>query len=118
MVNKLYGLIFLLPLLPLLAAFGVHAAGAIAVDDDASTSVRDVGYGIGFGETREDAVRIALHQCRVAGHENCKVKVRFDKCGAYAASANYYGIGTGTTLARAESMAIEECGRSWCRVVI
>jgi hypothetical protein len=71
-MNKLYRLIFLLPLLPLLpllAAFGVHADGAIAVDDEAGTSVRDVGYGIGFGKSREAAAQNALRQCRAAGNE-------------------------------------------------
>ena len=80
-----------------------------------------MGAGSCFGlnaVTTQAAAREAMRQCRAAGNENCQVEVRFDPCGAYAVSSNYFGIGTGNSLARAERVALDGCGRSWCRVVL
>ncbi len=96
----------------------VFAAGAIAVDDDEGGTADEVGYGIGFGKTRDDAGKEALKKCREHGNESCKVKVRFDGCGAYAASKRYFGVGWGKTVAQAERAALEQCGRSACKVAV
>ena len=96
----------------------VYAAGAIAVDDEAGDSVDEVGYGIGFGATRDAAAREAIRKCRKDGNDYCVVKVRFDGCGAYAVSRRFYGVGWGKTLALAERAALQQCGRSTCRIVV
>lgn len=93
-----------------------HAAGAIAVDDEEGEG--EPGYGIVTGEnSRDEAGREALKQCKASGNENCKVVARFDTCGAYAASKQYYGVGWGATEKAAINMAKEQCGES-CRIVV
>lgn len=102
----------------LLAASGkLYAAGAIAVDDEQGED--EPGYGLIVGEdTREDAAREALKACRKSGNTHCKVVVRFDKCGAYATSKKYYGVGYGSSLKKAEAMALDACGNSRCEIKI
>ena len=101
----------------MMASSGAYAAGAIAVDDQEGDD--EPGYGIIVGaDSREEAGRDALKACRKSGNDSCKVVVRFDKCGAYAASRKYYGIGYGSSLRKAENMAIEACGNSSCKVLI
>ena len=41
----------------------------------------------------------------------------FEKCGAYASSAEKYGIGWGGSEADAKSKAMDQCGNGNCRVV-
>jgi hypothetical protein len=94
------------------------AAGAIAVDDEEGTKASEVGYGIGQGATRDAAAAAAVRECKKAGNANCKVVVRYDGCGAYAASKNYSGAGWGTSESAAKAKALEECGNSACRVVV
>lgn len=94
----------------------VYAAGAIAVDDEAGDE--EPGYGIYTGaDSREEAAKMALKQCKEAGNTNCKVVARFDTCGAYVASNEYYGVGWGTSANAAVKMAKEQCGAN-CRVVV
>jgi hypothetical protein len=95
-----------------------YGAGAIAVDDEAGDHPDDVGYGIGFGKSRDAAGVEAMKACRKDGNKNCVLKVRFDGCGAYAASKRYYGVGWGKTVKEAERKAIEACARSSCEVVV
>ena len=66
-----------------------YGAGTIAVDDEIGDHPDDVGYGIGFGESRDSAGTEAIKACRKDGKKNGTVKVRFDGCGAYAASKRY-----------------------------
>jgi hypothetical protein len=94
-----------------------RAAGAIAVDDEAGAKAEDVGYGIGSGDSREEAAADAKKQCKKAGNSDCKVVVRYDTCGAYAASKNYTGVGWGNSEGEAKSNALEACG-SGCKVVV
>lgn len=94
-----------------------YAAGAIAVDDEEGISASEVGYGIGQGATREAAAADALAQCKSSGNSSCKVAVKYDTCGAYAASKGYSGIGWGKTEAIAKKAALEECG-SGCKIVV
>lgn len=93
------------------------AAGAIAVDDEAGMKPSDAGYGIGSGSTRETAAVSAMAECKSAGNTACVVAVKYDVCGAYAASMNYSGVGWGNTLDDAESAALEACGKS-CKIVV
>lgn len=93
------------------------AAGAIAVDDEEGTKASEVGYGIGSGDTRDAAAADALKECKKAGNKGCKVAVKYDTCGAYAASKKYSGIGWGKSEEIAKSKALSECG-SGCRIVV
>lgn len=96
---------------------GAFAIGAIAVDDQEGDT--EPGYGFALEhDTKEQAQRAAMAECRKAGNKNCKVAVWFETCGAYAASKRYYGVGWGKTAARARDMALEKCGNSSCRIKI
>ncbi|BAE50600.1 DUF4189 domain-containing protein [Paramagnetospirillum magneticum] len=101
----------------LLGSVDARAAGAIAVDDEAGSKADEVGYGIGTGSSREEAGADAMRECKKAGNSNCKVAVRYDTCGAYAASKSYSGIGWGSSEGAAKSNALEACG-SGCKVVV
>lgn len=92
------------------AAIEARAAGAIAVDDEDGVAAKDIGYGVGSGSTRDEAGKNALAECKSAGNGNCHIAVRYDQCGAYAASSSNYGVGWGPTLKIAESKAKEACG--------
>lgn len=95
---------------------GAYAAGAIAVDDEAGEI--DAGYGIAVGlDTREEAAKEALKYCKEFGNTSCKVVARFDTCGAYVTSRDYYGVGWGGTKQAAVRMAKEQCGES-CKVIV
>lgn len=94
----------------------VHAFGAIAVDDSGD---EEPGYGFVTGaETRQQAERGALKQCREHGNENCKIVVWFKKCGAYAESKKRYGYGYGDTKAAAINGAMEGCGNNRCKLIV
>jgi len=93
------------------------AAGAIAVDDEAGSKAADVGYGIGTGATREAAGANSLVECKKAGNASCKVAVRYDTCGAYAASTEHSGTGWGSSESAAKANALEACGAG-CKLVV
>jgi hypothetical protein len=115
MSKLLFGVTVALGLL--FGAVQTQAAGAIAVDDEAGAKADEVGYGIGSGDTREEAAVEAKRQCKKAGNSDCKVVVRYDTCGAYAASSNYSGTGWGSSEAAARRNALDACG-SGCRIVV
>jgi hypothetical protein len=100
----------------LILPLGAFAAGAIAVDDQEGDT--DVGYGVGYGNSRDEAGRKAMTECKKAGNGECKVVVRYDKCGAYAASKNVFGIGYGRSEDVAKTMAMNECGNNRCKVLV
>ena len=103
-------------LIACLMPFGAYAAGAIAVDDEMG---EEPGYGIALGEdTQSDAAKTAMKNCRKVGNHECRVVVKFEKCGAYAASKKYFGVGTGSTKAKARDAALEECGNSNCKIIV
>ena len=92
------------------------AIGAIAVDDAEGD---DPGYGFVTGyDSKDEARKAALKECKNAGNDNCRLVVWFETCGAYAASEKYYGTGWGSTLAQAERKAVEDCGGKSCKVVV
>ena len=100
----------------MLLPLGALAAGAIAVDDEEGET--EPGYGFVVGaDSREEAGKQAMKECKKSGNTECKVVVRFDTCGAYAASKKYYGVGWGGTKEKAISMAMGKC-EGKCRVVI
>lgn len=101
----------------MLGSVDVRAAGAIAVDDEAGSKADEVGYGIGTGATREEAAADAKRECKKAGNSECKVVVRYDTCGAYAASKQYSGTGWGSSEGAAKANALESCGAG-CKIVV
>ncbi len=115
MIKSLFAAILALGLL--VGSMDARAAGAIAVDDEAGSKASEVGYGIGSGSSREEAAADAMRECRKAGNSGCKVAVRYDTCGAYAASKNYSGIGWGSSEDAATANALEACG-SGCKIVV
>ena len=93
------------------------AAGAIAVDDQEGQDPEDVGYGYSTGHaSRDEAGAAALRECRKEGNRSCKVAVRFDACGAYAASRRSWGIGWGSSESVARRNALSECDGN-CKIV-
>lgn len=103
-------------LLLLMSAGPVLAFGAIAVDDQEGVSASEVGYGVGWGNSRREAERNALEECRDAGNRSCRVAVWFETCGAYAGSRSHFQIGYGRTLRDAEEAALTDCPK--CRIVV
>lgn len=94
------------------------AAGAIAVDDDVATGAGDAGYGVGSGDTRDEAGAAALKACKKSGNDSCQIVVRYDKCGAYASSKKHAGIGWGNSEDVARTKAMSDCGNDNCKVVV
>lgn len=93
------------------------ATGAIAIDEQQGDD--EPGYGIAVGHDDKDtAQRAAMTECRKAGNNNCKVRVWFEGCGAYASSSKHYGIGYGKTLKVAEKKALDACGQGSCEVKV
>ena len=82
------------------------AAGAIAVDEE--LNVPSVSPVTGHATVR-DAGKAAMDQCTETGNYSCKVAVRFEQCGAYAASWRFSSVGTGATKAEAIAMAQRDC---------
>jgi len=107
----------LVVLASLILPLGAFAAGAIAVDDEEGEA--EPGYGVVTGAaSRDEAGKQALAECKKQGNKSCKVVVRFDKCGAYAASKKNYGIGFGGSEAAAKTKALEECGGGACKIIV
>jgi hypothetical protein len=99
----------------MLCPLSAHAAGAIATDDEESGAV----YALVTGAaSREDAGNTALAECRKHGGKHCKVLARFDRCGAYAASAgkHLYGAGWGDSAEVARASALAKCADRACKI--
>lgn len=112
-------IVMFLSVLPLFAVFvsNSFATGAIAVDD--AVGEKEPGYGlvVGFPD-KASAKAAALLKCKAMGNEDCKVEVWFENCGAYASSKNHSGIGYGSTLQKAETKALQECGSENCKIQV
>ncbi len=116
--SQLFAALLVAVLIPFgsLSATNVYAAGAIAVDDAVGD---EPGFGTSIGEdTQAEAAKAALKECKKAGNSDCRVVVRFEKCGAYAHSKKYFGVGTGSTKAKARENALAECGNSACKILV
>lgn len=115
-MHKLWGVLLLSAALVAPVAPAV-AMGAIAVDDEAGTKADEVGYGIGYGDTQDEAAGEAAGACISAGNTNCTIVSVFRGCGAYAASPTHFGVGQGDTPEAAINDALDQCGDG-CRVVV
>jgi len=98
-------------------SLSAQAAGAIATDDEEAGPISVYALVTGAA-SREDAGYSALAECRKNSGKHCKVMARFDRCGAYAASAEkrLYGVGWGDSADIARSMAIGKCGDRSCKL--
>lgn len=92
------------------------AFGAIAVHDSQGTSASEAGYGVGYGSSRHEAERNAMHSCERAGNDGCEIAVWYETCGAYVGDRVNFGIGYGRTKREAEEMALDNCPH--CRLVV
>ena len=95
------------------------AIGAIAVDDSYGDEPSGVGYGfVTLYGSKQEAAAGAMEACQGEGNTECKVVLTFQNCGAYAASRNNFGVGTGGTMAAAEKSALTNCGEAECMAVV
>jgi hypothetical protein len=92
------------------------AWGAIAVD--LQKADRSPYYGVGGGDSDEEAKTNAMKFCKEAGGQECKPVVAYQECGAYAASKKGGGYGINTTKKTAEAKAISGCDDDGCKVVV
>jgi hypothetical protein len=98
---------------------GASAWGAIAVDDDYGDDPSNSGYAlVTSAASRAEAAAEAMADCQAAGNSSCRVVLTFPRCGAYAASAQNYGIGTGNTVRQAEQRALSDCDGPGCRILV
>jgi hypothetical protein len=92
---------------------------AIAVDDTRGSPGSDAGYGVGTGNSADIANEEAMAACARAHNTQCVVKLTyFRKCGAYASSRGYYGVGTGPTEQSARASALNSCGHPGCQLTV
>ncbi|MEW6642672.1 MAG: DUF4189 domain-containing protein [Pseudomonadota bacterium] len=90
--------------------------GAIAVDLEKAD--RDPSYGVGGGDTEDEAKDNSLKFCKEAGGKACKPVVAYQECGAYAASRKSGGWGMNTTQKTAEAKALSGCDDDSCKIVV
>ena len=90
--------------------------GAIAVD--LTVIEKDPWYGVGGGDSEQEATDNAIKFCKEAGGTTCKVAVTYNQCGAYAASKSHGGWGKAPDKAGAEAQAISGCSNEHCKVVV
>jgi hypothetical protein len=76
-------------------------------------------HAFGSGDTRAEAEKAALTQCREEGAKRCAVRVAYTQCGAFAVSGSgkAWSWGTGATKRAAEKSAIGSCKGVSCEVV-
>jgi hypothetical protein len=87
--------------------------GAISVDTG-----DDPAYGVGGGDTKDDAGKNAQKFCASAGGKSCSTVLSYEQCGAYATSATSgVGKGTGATQKAAEAAAISDCKNADCTIL-
>ncbi len=93
------------------------AAGWGAISAEEVIGDKDPFWGVGGGNSKAEASKNSQKFCREAGGKKCEVLVTYQKCGAYAASKQYSGTGTGTTKKVAEQNALKVCNNRNCSVV-
>lgn len=91
--------------------------GAISVDT--KTHDTDSAYGIGGGNSKDEAEKNAQKFCAEAGGEKCTIVMSYQQCGAYALSKEHQGAGVGsaTTKKAAEDIAKGECKEDDCQII-
>ena len=92
--------------------------GVIALDTEKAE--REPYYGVGGGDTEEEALEAALGFCNEAGGVSCKALVSYEQCGALAVTGKgTAGWGKDTTKKLAEAQALSGCDDAEnCRIVM
>jgi hypothetical protein len=91
--------------------------GAIAIDTEKAE--KSPYYGVGGGDTEQEAVVNALKFCREADGKACKSMVTYQACGALAVTGKGdAGWGKGPTKKTAEAQAIAGCQNDLCKIVV
>ena len=90
--------------------------GAIAVDTEKAEKAP--AWGVGGGDTEQDATDAAMKLCKDEGGAVCKAAVTYEQCGALAVDGKgAAGWGKSPTKGGAEKQAIDGCGADSCSVV-
>lgn len=109
-----------------LCSASIFAAwGAIVVSDEQGEAADDTYYATWTdAPTEAEAVSRAMSTCRAdfrAGGlsaSGCRVVTTFKRCGAYAVNKKGFGVGASNLLSGAEKMALDQCARRDCQVVV
>ena len=90
--------------------------GAIALDTEKAE--KQPAWGVGGGDTEQDATDAAMKLCKDEGGAVCKAAVTYEQCGALAVDGKgAAGWGKGPTKAETEKLALTGCGADDCSVV-
>jgi hypothetical protein len=103
---------------PIATSLPARADGWGAISVDLAKAERDPSYGIGGGDSEDEAVGNAQKFCKEAGGSMCKMVVTYRQCGAYAASHTGGGWGREATKKTAEAKAISGCDADDCKLVV
>jgi Domain of unknown function (DUF4189) len=92
--------------------------GVIALDTEKAE--REPYYGVGGGDTEQEATDAAMGFCKEAGGVDCKALVSYEQCGALAVSGTgTAGWGKDSTKLLAEAQAMKGCNDDAnCKVVV
>jgi Domain of unknown function (DUF4189) len=91
--------------------------GALALDTEQAE--REPYYGVGGGETEQEAIDAAMGFCKEAGGAVCKNLVSYQQCGALAVTGlGKAGWGKAPTKDEAEKQAISGCADAACKIVV
>ena len=88
-----------------------------SISADTKSNDKDRAYGVGGGDTKDEAEKNAVKFCVDAGGEQCSVIVSYQQCAAYAVSTDHQGIGTGATKQISEEMAKAQCKAPDCSII-
>ena len=92
--------------------------GVIALDTEKAE--REPYYGVGGGDTEQEATDAAMGFCKEAGGVECKPLVSYEQCGALAVTGKgTAGWGKDTTKDLAEAQALKGCDDAEnCKIVV
>ncbi len=92
--------------------------GVIALDTEKAE--REPYYGVGGGDTEQEANEAAMGFCKEAGGVDCKALVSYEQCGALAVTGKgTAGWGKDTTKDLAEAQALKGCDDAAnCKIVV
>lgn len=90
--------------------------GAIALDTQKAE--KEPAWGVGGGDTEQEATDNAMKFCVDAGGAVCKAAVTYEQCGALAVDGKgNAGWGKAPTKTETEQQALKGCGADDCKVV-
>ena len=92
--------------------------GALSVDfPGEGHSMANAYYGVGGGDTQDEAVANAQKFCSENG-KHCQSIVTYQVCAAYAADEAHGGYGADDSKATAEARAIKACAQNDCKILV